>query len=163
MNLISILEDVYKQFPIYKNESLIIGSTYLSLCGIVRHLPSDIDIVLNGKSWRLMDEVYSNISSPLGNKINLHYMRLLTEDDRKELSKIHYVSNDLSSLSVEFFDSIGHDFNFKECFQRCLNIHGFRFLNLVNLRKWYDLMGREKDIWKSDLIQKYLEERMAKK
>lgn len=156
MNLIKILEDVYSQFPIYKNESLIIGSTYLSLCGIIQRLPPDIDIVLNTKSWRLMDETYSSVPSPLGNKINIYYMRLLTKSDKRELSKIHYVPDD--SLSVEFFDSIGHEFSFKECFKRSLNISGFHFLNLVDLQKWYDHMGREKDIWKSYLIQKYLEE-----
>jgi len=135
--MIHYLKEIYDKFPVYQNESLIMGSTVLYILNIIKEFPGDIDIVLTGKSWRLMDKRYGYTPSLLDGK------------------KINYQPIDVN-MPYEFYDIIGHDFKFTQCFKDSIKIDGFHFMNPIDVMEWNYRMGREKDLMRNKSIEKYL-------
>jgi len=143
MNIIENLKKIVLEFPVYVNELLVTNSSALYGIGIIKD-PSDIgdiDIALNGKSWRLISEKYPLISTSLtGQKIDLRNMYCKSSFSRP----------------IEFYNSIGHGFKFRQCFKDSIKIDGFHFMNPIDVMEWNYRMGREKDLRRNKIIKEYL-------
>lgn len=137
-----VLNKMFDNYPIYRSEALVVCSTSLYLLCITDDLPNDVDVILTGKAWRLMEEKYGYVETVLGGKkINIEELK--------------------SEIPIEFFDSMGHGLNVEECFKNSIKIIGLydvrlRVLNPIDSLRWYTSMGREKDKEKCEKIRKYL-------
>jgi len=125
---------LFSDYNIYVNDIIIFGSAALAKFGIIKASEThDIDIVINNRSWSILLKKHKPQLSRLGEQVI-------------RLGEIEVFNS--FGFNLEFFDSFGFNFEFNNIFSNSVKFIGWHYMHPNDLKEWYRLSGREKDLEK---------------
>lgn len=128
------LWSLFHHYNIYVDDIIVFGSAALAKFTIIRESEvNDIDTVINHRSWNILLKKCKPQCAKLGGRV-------------------------IKLGEIELFDFFGFNFGFNSVFSKSININGWKYMHPEDLREWYKLSGREKDLVKIKKIDLYLEE-----